>query len=428
MILEFFNNPLGVRYSGQRFQNVTGNSLDVNYDPIESTNAWINSYSPGSLGSTNNQTGEYTEGKDGGNLWKRDEAWRKYQAEQNRFSFTRSFLVPGLQAAANLSLLKWQQDQYKSSGKEAQAIIEQTLSDYCDCIESQMDDILDAYPKIPKAARYIPPDACREQHDTICCNIDSILKNEEFIKLMDFFHIDQHVNRVKTLDREFVCKLESYNKGIKDLLLGRIDNDTLMETMTDSNELACATGRIGNNCRQSHIDLGITSLRMKELGRDRFERAASLWQQISPVEKLGDIRLMTFTPQQKMGWALTISQLVQNSLQNEYNMEAAGDPAKMAQIQIRLQKCLQTLLVAQGKANAISQFVPNYAAILQPQISSFTQGIGSFFNNWNSQPQKPPRAIIVEPQVNNSVIPYNQAREDYLLRQWGSYDGGKPTL
>lgn len=325
------------------------------------------------MSATANSNNTYT--TDYGELY--NQTWADTVTANNQFSWVNHLLVPAAQAAANITLLNWQKDQHDENADEAQAIIEQSLEAFCECIEANLPDFLDAYPRTPEAAKYVAPDLCKEQQDAICCNINSLLKSKEFIKLLDMFHIDQHVKRMKTFDMDFVCKLRSYNDGIKQLLGGFIGQETILETLTDEAELAAATGRIGNLCRGSRVSLGLTKLRMEELGRDRFERAAAMWNQISPVDKLGDARTMMVTPQQRTAWAITLSQLVQNSLQNEYNIAASGDPAKMAQLQTKLQKCLQTLIVEQGKASAVNQFVPNYAGILQPQINSITQGIGS---------------------------------------------------
>ena len=69
------------------------------------------------------------------------------------------------------------------------------------------------------------------------------------------------------------------------------------------------------------------------------------------------------------------AQLIQASLQNENNAAAAGDPSKFGQLQIELQKLTTRIGQEAQRGYMINQFVPNYAALLQPQINSISEGL-----------------------------------------------------
>ena len=79
---------------------------------------------------------------------------------------------------------------------------------------------------------------------------------------------------------------------------------------------------------------------------------------------------------QRVGLALTQAQLIQNSLQNKNNQLAQKDPHLMAELRVKMDRLLLKLQHEANKGTLVNQFVPNYAAILQPQIQSIAQAIG----------------------------------------------------
>ena len=146
----------------------------------------------------------------------------------------------------------------------------------------------------------------------------------------------------------------------------------MVDILKDRAEQDALNGRIGNSCRMTFRDLGIRRINAQALGRNERLLQAQLIEAISPQSREIAVQQMMQTVENRIGLALSTTQLVQSSLQNANNLQATGDPTALAEFQVKLNKISMTLGQEAQRGNLINSFVPDFATLLQPSISSIS--------------------------------------------------------
>jgi len=308
----------------------------------------------------------------------------------NQFSWTQHLLIPGLQAAASILVLNRQKQLYEQQASQQRAVIDAAFNAYADRLDSIIagGELEGAYPDVPQAAEYVPVDPCAEQLANIYCGDRNLSAANEWAQCINRLHEQADIVRAVVLDPRWLENMDMYSIQIGDLLQGKLHPDSLMEVMTDVAEDALATGRVGGVRRLTAARLGIERLRRTRIGQKELSMEADFITRLSPHKRQADIREMMVTPQQRLGLALTQSQLIQNSLQNLYNRNAQKPAASMERLKLRLDQAVQVMKLQASKANLFGAFVPNYAAILQPQINTVAQEFSKLFNTTSEPPMK----------------------------------------
>jgi len=299
-------------------------------------------------------------------------------AASNIFSWGQALLVPALQAAANIKILDKQNDMYNDSLKTGRAMIDVAVNNYVNGVESLLPSYASVFPDIPDVAEYVPVDPAWQQEATIRNNYYSLCKTDEYIRAVNHLHRQHDLVRAVALDPRFLANLDIASVTIQDLMTGKLPIGDLMETFTDCAERAAATGRIGNVKLTLARDIGLSKLRAQAFGRREWrDHLSSLNQDVSPIGRQVNVMSMATSPAENIALALTQTQLIQNSLQNKNNALAQKDPYLLAQLQTRLERLVFKLQLEASKGNMINTHVPNYAAILKPQIDAVFDKIGT---------------------------------------------------
>lgn len=343
-------------------------------------------------------------------------------AASNIFSWGQALAVPALQAAANIKILDRQFDQHSRVFREARQMIDVAVNDYVNGVESLLPDYRAALPDIPEAAEYVPVDPALVQEDTIRSNYGSACKSDEYIQAVNRLHEQNDMIRSVAFDPRFLVNMDIASLSIQDLMRGKLPVSDLMEITTDCAERAAMTGRIGNTRKTLARDLGISSLRAQAFGRQEMrEHMSMINRDISSTSRQGSIMSMAVTPAERIGLALTQAQLVQNSLQNKNNTLAQKDPYLFAQLQTRLERLVFKLQFEASKANLTNTSIPNYAAILQPQIQEVADRIGTHVgagipsatnNNFFGQPPQQAGSYVAStPSAKSSINSTRQTSE-----------------
>jgi hypothetical protein len=123
--------------------------------------------------------------------------------------------------------------------------------------------------------------------------------------------------------------------------------------------------------------MSIARLRLQAEGRAELRDQADLIERVSPVSRQANMREMMQNPHERIALALAQAQLIQNSLQNQYNRRAQKAPYRMAKLNLRLEKAINKLQVRSAKASLTNTFIPDYASILQPALTALTDSIGT---------------------------------------------------
>lgn len=297
-------------------------------------------------------------------------------AASNVVSWAKAYGLARLQSDLAIKLLNKQKSDYKEIRTNQRGIISRALEIYLDNVNEMLDQLEEAYPDVPKAAEYVPIDSCCIQEATITCNQKLVGKTDTYSRDINRRHEQNDIVRAIVFDPRFVVNVDMASMQIGDLLRGTLPTGDVVEILTDNAELAALTGRIGNTRRTTARDLGISRLRAQQLGRSEHRAHMSyMADTVSPFSRQLDLRDLMQTPAQRLALALTQAQLIQNSLQNKNNQLAQKAPFKMAKLQLRLSRINTSLQVRASRATMVNQFVPNYAAVLQPVIDTVTNAL-----------------------------------------------------
>lgn len=331
----------------------------------------------------------------------------------NIYSWSQANQMPQRQADANKKVLELQKKHYDAIAKEKRDIIRAAVGDW----EIDVNELLggvdfeEAYAEVPRAAEFIPVDPCCEQSAAIECNMDKIIRTDEFYRNVNRRHEQNDLIRVLSFDQSFLVNLDIQNKSIQNNMRGILDTADVVDILTDNAEQAALTGRIGNSRKTTARDLGISKMRMKASGRAEFRETTNWFGSISPLSRQGDLRGMMLDPSQRIQLALQQAQLIQNSLQNKNNALAQKEPFLMAKLQTRLQNLITKLQMKANEAFLSNDFVPNYASIVAPKLENTAQllgGIGTAIENVNRSwffggPAQAQDGTQAAPTTNNAV-------------------------
>lgn len=290
----------------------------------------------------------------------------------NEFSWGQTLGLPALQAAANIEVLNYQKGLYDDLLADQKVTLDRAIDGYIRRIDSITDssELGLAYPSVPEAALYDPVVIQGVQADHIESNIKDLGRASRWGRCIARLHAQNDRIRMTLLDPRWVINMDLSSMTIGDLLRGKIATGDLMEVMTDTAEAALITGRVGANRAATTRNITAERLRRQAAGRNELARKAEMMERVSPSKRMPDLRDMLRTPQQRLAFELTQAQLVQNSLQNVNNRNAEAPPWRMARLQLKLQRMVDRLKWKAAKASMFNDFVPNYAAILQPAINS----------------------------------------------------------
>jgi len=287
--------------------------------------------------------------------------------------------MPGLQAAANIEVLKRQKADYDAISAAQRAIINAAINHYMNDVEDLLGDgsYEAAFPDVPDAAEYVPVDACCIQGSTIECNISHTDRADAYVRYINRLHEQNDLTHVLSMDPRFLVTLDIQSQSIQDLMRGMLSVGDVVEIVGDSAEQAAMQGRIGNTRKTTARDLGISKMRAQAAGREEFRKAiAWLNSAVSPLTRQGDIRDSMQTPAQRVALALHQAELIQQSLQNKNNMLAQKAPYLMAKLQTRIQQHITRLQSKSSEALLMNTHIPNYAATIVPKLNNFSGLVG----------------------------------------------------
>lgn len=290
----------------------------------------------------------------------------------NEFSWGQTLGLPALQALANIEVMNYQRGIYDEISEDQKDILDFAVERYLDRTSSILNgaSITGAYGAVPEAALYEPVDSAAVQATAVEDNIRDLGRASRWGQCIGRLHAQNDRIRMALLDPRWVVNMDLHSMTLGDLFRGKMAPGDLMEVMTDTAEAALATGRIGGVRAATTRNIAAERLRRQARARKELLAKADMMANVSPSNRMPDLREMLRTPEQRIAYELTQAQLVQNSLQNLFNRRAQAPPWRAARLQLQLTKAQERLKSRAMKAQLFNQYVPNYAAILQPMISS----------------------------------------------------------
>lgn len=289
-----------------------------------------------------------------------------------------TLMLPTLQAIATISILEHQKGLYDDIAEERISLIDAAVSKFTSAVTSQIayGAFRAAYGSVPEAILYEAVDPGDEIKRAAEDSLRGLPAGKRHMEAANRIMEQEQIVRMMALDARYVCDSELLSCTINDLLAGKLPVDDVIEVVKDGAEVAALNGRVGNTHNMTMRDLGISRLRAQREGQAAFQsRLTSLNADVAPLSKQVAVRDFLQTGSQRIAFALTTASLIQQSLQNEANADAAGDPTKFAELQANLQMAVNVLGQEAMRGNMINQFVPNYAALVAPAIKSINEAL-----------------------------------------------------
>lgn len=297
-----------------------------------------------------------------------------------------SVLEAGAQAIATKEVLDHQEKAYGRISDERIRLMNEAVNHFLTAVKIQMgqkvggvdhkDRFFEAFGSKPKHAAYEEVDTAALGKETAEDSLRAVPAGQRYVQASNRIMEQESLIRAIILDGRYLCVEEVTSCTIAQMLNGELPIGDVLEIIKDGAERAAMQGRIGNTHALTARDLGISRLRMKTAGmKYHFDHLQSLNANVHRVGDRVSISEFLQTPAQRLGFALAQAQLIQQSLQNKYNLDAAGDPTAMGKLQAKMQEAIMMLGTEAQRGNMINQFVPNYAALLAPAIQNATQAL-----------------------------------------------------
>ena len=320
--------------------------------------------------------------------------------------------IPALQAIANIKVLGKQKDFYDDIFSEQRRLVEIALARYCDCIENLIPLMKDAYDDVPQAAEYVPIDPSKVVGTAIRGNTENLPDAEEYAACVNRLHEQQAILRGIALDPRYVSSADLHSISVNDLLRGVLSRSDTMNVMTDVAESAALNGRIGGVAHLTRRSLGLSMHEAQRQGREAHRGwLTTLNQDVQPVQRQVNLVTLAQTPQDAIAVNLTQAQLVQNSLQNLFNQQSKKPPHRLAELGLRVDKCVNELSANMAKVSLTNTFVPNFAAAIQPAINAAGQALQGAANGFGQTANNPstPQSDGTDPGEGGNYVRQNGA-------------------
>jgi len=285
-----------------------------------------------------------------------------------------SLAIPALQAAATILILEYQKDLYDDIADERIALINAAVNKFTASIDAQIaaGAFTDAFGTKPKVVLYEPVDTKALGIDTAEDALAGIPASQRYMNAANRIMEQESITRMLGMDARYLCDMELASCTLNQLLKGELPVGDVIEIIKDNAEKAALHGRVGNTHSMTMRDLGISRLRSQLAGANLLDAQIDRINRVAPRAEMVSLREFQQTPAQRLALAASEAQLIQQSLQNSANIDAAGNPDDYAELQAKLQEYTLVLGTESQRGNMINQFVPNYAALLAPAIDSIS--------------------------------------------------------
>lgn len=228
---------------------------------------------------------------------------------------------------------------------------------------------------VPQAALYQPLNFTQEQNAAIGSNLDNLERTKILMGQANPLITQDALNRIKKLVPSYTSSMAQMGNNTNALLGGRLPFDDLSDIVSDRAEMSGGLNIPGTAQGSTLKDLGISKLDAMKSGAGLLGQMVSMAETISPRASYLNPRDTMISPLDRIRLELEQAQLEQQSMQNYYNLDAAGNPTEAANAQIRI-------------GNAASGGGARGGADLAGYASAAQQLIGAVGKQWNQPSQE----------------------------------------
>ena len=126
----------------------------------------------------------------------------------NGFNLAQDLIIPGIQAVANISILRYQKAQYDDIEERRVGYLESAVRNWCTCIDDLLESIEAATDDVPEAAMYQPVSTAGEQFDTIQNNNEMMYHAALYAKNIGQNNLEVDIARSVALNPKYYAMNE----------------------------------------------------------------------------------------------------------------------------------------------------------------------------------------------------------------------------
>lgn len=289
----------------------------------------------------------------------------------NGLSWASAAIVGGLFIAGAKALNDDMIGTYNKQTRLEITMVETALKNYIEEMENFIiTKFQAAYPDKPQVAEYQPILPGTELSRSFQNRMNSLAAAEEYQIAYNHLHRVNYLAQKELCSPGFQRALAMCSKQAIALMEGQLPVDDLRELTVDVAENAALRGMIGNTQAITMRRLGVSTLRAQAAGRAALKDTVDLINATIPADEIG-VKDLVISPSEEVNIALQQAQLIQQSLQQKYNVAARKAPYLMGELAARLQMAITRLQFEANKANMGQKFVPDYRGV----FSQLTGGL-----------------------------------------------------
>lgn len=223
----------------------------------------------------------------------------------------------------------------------------------------------------PKAAEYRPVDFTKEQWQAIDQNYGTLAHNNDLMTWENSLIDQDALKRAGKLIPGYKSSMALEGNAANSLLNGQLPYDDALGVVAKRGELGNAMGTPGAAAPTTLRDLGLSRLDAIKSGAGLLQGMVGIAESIDPVSRRGRPQDMFVSPIDRIKLTMEQNQLIQQSDQNKYNLEAGASPNDQAAAQLGLAQRLGAI-GGTGDGGA-----SGYASALSGLITGLGKSFGS---------------------------------------------------
>ena len=217
----------------------------------------------------------------------------------------------------------------------------------------------------PEAARYKPVNFNEEQMNTVMGNLNAMPWIQKLMSAQNIAVKREDMSRAQKLIPGFKDSMRITGGAANSLLRGQLPFDDALDIVADRSGLTGAIGTPGTAAPATLRDLGLSRLDAIKSGSGLMQGMVSMAETVSPISRYSTGKESMLSPSDRIKMAMEQNQLIQQSDQSAFNLEAGISPTESTAAQIALSQRLGAL-----GGGSTGTDVSGYASAAQALLSS----------------------------------------------------------
>lgn len=193
------------------------------------------------------------------------------------------------------------------------------------------------YGQKPKAAEYKPVDFSAEQIASTLDNLKSLGKGGgDLMRTTNAYLDTDALMRAHRTIPGYKANLKQLGMNTGALLRGQLPYSDVLDIVANRGGLEGSLGTPGGGATATYRDLGLSQLEGMKTGAGLLGSMVNIAETINPISRRARVQDQFLSPLDRIRLGMEQNQLIQQSDQSKYNIEAGISPSELAARQIQL--------------------------------------------------------------------------------------------